>query len=78
MENPEISGVQYQQGTLQGYEVRQYLLEKWSRKCTYCGVENVPLQIEHIQPLAKGGSDRVSNLCLACEKCNTKKGTKDK
>ena len=77
MENPEISGVQYQQGTLLGYEVRQYLLEKWNRKCAYCSVENVPLQIEHIQPLAKQGSDRVSNLCLACEKCNTNKGTKD-
>jgi len=27
MENAEISGVEYQQGTLQGYEVREYLLE---------------------------------------------------
>ena len=29
--NPEISGIKYQQGTLQGYEVREYLLEKWKR-----------------------------------------------
>ncbi|MHB8288818.1 MAG: RRXRR domain-containing protein, partial [Acidimicrobiales bacterium] len=29
LENPEIAGVQYQQGTLAGYEVREYLLEKW-------------------------------------------------
>src|SRR5205814_7612512 len=77
MENPEISGVEYQQGELAGYEVREYLLEKWGRKCAYCGKENVPLQIEHIHPRAKGGSDRVSNLCLACEPCNTKKGTQD-
>jgi len=35
------------------------------------------LQIEHIVPRAKLGSNRVSNLCLACEKCNTRKGTKD-
>ena len=48
MENPEISGAQYQQGTLFGYEVREYLLEKWGRKCAYCGTENVPLQIEHM------------------------------
>lgn len=74
-ENPEISGIEYQQGLLQGYEVRQYLLEKWQRKCAYCGVENVPFQVEHIHPKAKGGSNRISNLCLACEKCNTKKGT---
>jgi 5-methylcytosine-specific restriction endonuclease McrA len=75
LENPEISGVEYQQGTLFGYEVREYLLNKWDRKCAYCGIENVPLQVEHIHPKAKGGSDRISNLCLACEKCNIKKGT---
>jgi len=73
IENPEISGVEYQQGTLQGYTVREYLLEKWGRKCTYCGIEGVPLQIEHIHPKSKGGSNRISNLTLACEKCNQKK-----
>jgi 5-methylcytosine-specific restriction endonuclease McrA len=77
LENPEISGVEYQQGELLGYEVREYLLNKWDRKCTYCKAENVPLQIEHIHPKAKGGSNRISNLCLACEKCNLKKGTQD-
>ena len=76
MQNPEISGVEYQQGILRGYQVREYLLEKWERQCTYCGKKNVPLQIEHIQPKSKGGSNRVSNLCLACEKCNRKKGNK--
>ena len=74
LENPEISGIEYQQGELQGYEVREYLLEKWDRKCTYCGAENVPLQVEHIHPKSKGGSNRISNLCLACESCNRKKG----
>ncbi|MBP5977330.1 RRXRR domain-containing protein [Brasilonema sp. CT11] len=77
LENPEISGTEYQQGTLYGYEVREYLLEKWGRKCTYCSKENTPLQIEHITARGNGGSNRVSNLCLACEKCNQKKGTKD-
>ncbi len=77
MDNPEISGTEYQQGTLAGYEVREYLLKKWGRKCTYCVKENIPLQIEHIVPRAKSGTNRVSNLCLACEKCNTAKGTKD-
>lgn len=57
MENGNISGVEYQQGTLAGYEVREYLLEKWGRKCAYCEAENVPLQIEHVEPRAKGGSD---------------------
>lgn len=77
MQNPEISGVEYQQGELQGYEVREYLLEKWGRKCVYCGTENVPLEVEHIQPRSKGGSDRISNLTLACHSCNQSKGNQD-
>ena len=74
MQNPEISGIEYQQGTLAGYELKEYLLEKWERECVYCEAKNVPLQIEHIQPKSKGGSNRVSNLALACESCNTAKG----
>ena len=46
MECPEISGAEYQQGTLAGYEIREYLLNKWERKCSYCGAENIPIQIE--------------------------------
>ena len=77
IENPEISGIEYQQGVLAGYEVREYLLNKWDRRCAYCSVENVPLQLEHIHPRASGGTNRISNLCLACEPCNIKKGTQD-
>lgn len=76
MQNSEISGIEYQQGSLQGYEVREYLLEKWRRECAYCGKKDVPLQVEHIQPKSKGGSNRVSNLTLACKCCNQKKGSK--
>jgi hypothetical protein len=77
MENPEISGCEYQQGTLAGYETREYLLEKWDRTCAYCGGKDVPLQVEHIHPQSKGGSHRLSNLTIACEKCNTKKAAQD-
>ncbi len=77
MENPDISGAEYQQGILQGYEVREYLLEKWNRMCAYCGQKDIPLQVEHICPRAKNGSNRISNLTLACEPCNTKKGTQE-
>jgi 5-methylcytosine-specific restriction endonuclease McrA len=77
LEHPDIEGCQYQQGTLAGYEVREYLLEKWARTCVYCGKQNLPLQVEHIIPRAKGGTDRVSNLTLACERCNRAKGTLD-
>ncbi|MEB3826998.1 HNH endonuclease, partial [Phormidium sp. CCY1219] len=47
------------------------------RTCAYCGVQNVPLEVEHIQPRSKGGADRVSNLTLACHSCNQAKGNGD-
>ena len=74
LQNPEIAGVAYQRGELAGYEVREYLLEKWERTCVYCGVRQVPLQIDHVRPRSRGGSDRVSNLTLACGPCNQAKG----
>lgn len=76
MQDPEISGVEYQQGTLAGYELREYMLEKWKRRCAYCGTQDVPLQIEHVVPKSRRGSNRVSNLTLACRPCNDAKGTK--
>jgi len=74
LQHPEISGLEYQQGELEGYEVREYVLEKWGRRCAYCGAGDVPLEIEHIVPRSRGGSSRVSNLTLSCRPCNERKG----
>ena len=76
-EGGDISGVQYQQGSLMGFEVREYILAKFSRTCIYCDAQNLPLQIEHIHPKSKGGSNKLSNLGLACSSCNQKKGALD-
>lgn len=76
MQNVETSGIEYEQGSLSGYEVREYLLEKWARKCAYCGNGSLPLQVEHIVPKSRGGSDKVSNLTLACDSCNQLKGNR--
>jgi len=75
MQNELIHGVEYQQGELCGYEVREYLLEKFNRKCVYCGKENVPLEIEHIVPISRGGTNRISNLTISCHDCNNAKGS---
>ncbi|EGJ31459.1 MULTISPECIES: RNA-guided endonuclease IscB [Moorena] len=77
MINPEVSGVDYQQGELQGYEVREYLLEKWNRQCAYCQATDTRLEVDHIHPKSKGGSDRVSNLTVACHDCNQAKGNRN-
>ncbi|MBI4447688.1 HNH endonuclease [Candidatus Woesearchaeota archaeon] len=76
MQNPEILGIEYQQGELQGYHIREYLLEKFNRQCVYCKKKDVPLEVEHIIPKSRGGSNRVSNLTTSCKKCNLKKADK--
>ena len=75
IQNPETRGIEYQQGELAGYETREYLLEKWGRRCAYCDATGVKLQVEHILCRKRGGSNRVGNLTLACEPCNKKKDT---
>lgn len=77
MDNPNISGIEYQQGTLFGFEVREYLLEKYGHKCQYCGGEsgNDILEIEHMISKFNKGSNSIKNLCIACRTCNEDKGS---
>ncbi len=74
LQNPEIDGVQYQRGELAGWEVRAYLLIKYEYRCAYCGKTSAAFEIDHIRPRSRGGSNRVSNLCVACHDCNQAKG----
>src|SRR5262249_25862035 len=76
MENAEIKGVEYQQGALAGYELKEYLLLKWGHKCAYRskGTCDTYLEVEHIIPGSRGGSNRVSNLTITCHKHNQEKG----
>lgn len=56
--------------------MKEYLLCKWGNMCSYCQRTGIPLQVEHIVPKVRGGTNRVTNLALACEACNLKKGDK--
>lgn len=76
MMNPDIHGIEYQQGTLKGYEIREYLSEKFNHKCCYCGIEQGQgrkFEVEHIIPVSRGGTNRVSNLAWSCHDCNQEK-----
>lgn len=75
IKNPDISGIEYQQGTLQGYNIRNYLLEKHNHKCFYCEKTVSGFEVEHMLPKSRGGSDRIDNLTLSCHDCNQKKDT---
>jgi len=46
-------------------------------RCTYCGVPgtDAELEIDHVVPVASGGSNHVSNLTTACRACNQRKGS---
>ncbi len=77
LEHPDIEGVEYQHGTLAGYEVKEYVLLTWNHQCAYCDARDVPLELDHICPHSRNGSNRVSNLTLACTPCNQRKGNQD-
>lgn len=71
-----LEGSEYQHGPLYGTEARAYLLATRGRRCAYCDAEGVPLNIDHLHPRSRGGSQRISNLALACPACNQAKGNR--
>jgi hypothetical protein len=44
--------------------------------CRYCGDLNGPFEVDHIHPVARGGTNDPENLCVACETCNRSKGAR--
>ncbi|MES5821752.1 RNA-guided endonuclease IscB [Streptomyces sp. RG80] len=71
-----LRGAEYAQGTLAGTTARDYLRARWDNGCAYCDAIGVSLNIEHVRPRSRGGSDRIANLVPACVPCNTAKGAK--
>lgn len=75
MYNPDIQGVEYQRGTLFGWQLRAYILERDQGRCAYCRRRNVRLELDHVRPRATG-SDRVDNLVACCRECNVAKANR--
>ena len=79
MQNPNIRGVEYQRGTLLGWQLRHYIFHRDHWHCQYCdlpGTEKRPLTLDHIIPESMGGPTVVGNLVTACQKCNTTKSNR--
>lgn len=41
--------------------------------CPYCGRNGEPMSVDHIIPLARGGSNGDDNLVVCCASCNERK-----
>lgn len=56
-------------------EVRNYVFQRDKYQCQSCGKTNseTELNIDHIIPLASGGSNDISNLQTLCHACNQRK-----
>jgi hypothetical protein len=76
IENPDIAGIQYQQGSLFEYQnMRGFLMAREHGKCQLCGKEfskGNPSHIHHIIPKSQGGTDREKNLSILHKKCHIK------
>lgn len=57
---------------------RTVLLPRWKaqgRMCAYCGASPVET-VDHVMPLALGGTNYEGNLTPACRRCNSRKNNK--
>lgn len=71
-----LRGWAYQRGPQYGFEnVKMYVRARDKYKCQYCG-KRFPsdLEVDHIVPRSRGGTDRSDNLVAACHDCNQRKG----
>lgn len=63
-------------GTVTAADVRMQL-ESQKHTCWWCG-ESVgsDYHVDHIIPLARGGTNEPRNICISCPQCNLSKGSK--
>jgi len=72
IQNPEISGIDYQCGDQLGYQnVKEYVLARDGHKCQICGKSKVKLHVHHIESRKTGG-DAPNNLVTLCLDCHDK------
>jgi len=51
-----------------------HLIEAWDKRCAYCNHALVTVLLEHMLPIARGGSSALDNVAPSCDSCNVRKG----
>lgn len=52
------------------------LKNDYDNRCAYCNQKSNFLELDHIIPLSRGGSNNIENIVPACRSCNASKGSK--
>jgi 5-methylcytosine-specific restriction endonuclease McrA len=54
------------------------LIRRQKGRCAYCSKSiRKGYHVDHVIPLARGGSNWITNIAMACARCNTSKGATD-
>lgn len=56
--------------------IRMEALVHYGHRCIYCGAtsKDAKLQVDHVIPVSRGGTNEMGNLVVACRACNIGKG----
>lgn len=60
------------------YSIMHTVFKRDNYTCSYCGVQGGKLEVDHIIPFSKGGTDNLNNLTTSCRHCNRQKRDKSK
>ena len=75
IENPNVEGKNYQQGSLYNYEnMKAFIITRENNKCQLCGedYDGNGWHLHHVIPRSQGGTDKPNNLALLHRKCHDK------
>ena len=76
LRNPEVHGIEYQQGPLYRTTLRAFVIHRDNSTCRYCDRKAKPVELDHVIPRSISGPNTPWNLVVACHKCNQRKGNK--
>lgn len=66
----------YNRNVKKWHEIMKIVFKRDNYTCQYCGNKGGILEVDHIVPFSKGGSDELSNLATSCRHCNRQKRDK--